>query len=177
MSCSLEVVVNLNHECKLRGLFGLAGRDKRKVFQYVPNFETLLCGANLTKKLEHDLPHAATKDAALDIAILAAQNSMKALRLSNDADTVKAMRSKSEYFLNEAERIKAIEQWTPSARDQIDAKKVVKLNEPVSTRKLTTSEKILVLKASHLNGSKFPPWNGIPDDSEFEHSPEQQLFV
>ena len=137
----------------------------------------MLCHANLTKKLEHDLPYAATKDAALDIAVLAAQNSMKALRLSNDPDTVKAMRYKSEYFLNEAERIKATERWTPCARDQIDASKLPRLVEPVSSRTPLKSEQILLLKASHLNGFTFPPWKNIPDDSEFEHSPGRQLFV
>lgn len=54
--------------------------------------------------------------------------------------------------------------------------KIRKLKEPVSSRPLPISEKILLLKASFINGFKFPPWKEAPADSEFELQEGEQLF-
>lgn len=42
------------------------------------------------------------------------------------------------------------------------------LNLPVSRRRLTKQEEILLLKASKLNGFTFPPWRDVPNLTEFE---------
>lgn len=42
-----------------------------------------------------------------------------------------------------------------------------RLREPVSTRKLPAKESIILLKASMVNGFKFPPWDKTPSADEF----------
>ena len=42
-----------------------------------------------------------------------------------------------------------------------------RLREPVSTRKLPARESIILLKASTVNGFKFPPWDKNPSADEF----------
>ncbi|KAH0369205.1 cysteine proteinase, partial [Aureobasidium melanogenum] len=125
--------------------------------------------------LEHGIPSAPSRDAALEMAIEAAQTAMNAMRISQDLETKRSMRKKSEFFLDEAQRIKHISEWVP--RPEIDITRVRKLVEPKSDRKLPTSEQILLLKASHLNGFKFPPWTGAPQDSDFELSGGQEHFT
>ncbi|KAF2000368.1 cysteine proteinase [Amniculicola lignicola CBS 123094] len=44
---------------------------------------------------------------------------------------------------------------------------VRKLNEPVSTRKRTNKEEILLLKSSRVNGYVCPPWKFNPSSSDF----------
>ncbi|THW00260.1 cysteine proteinase [Aureobasidium pullulans] len=126
-------------------------------------------------KFEHDIPFAPSKDAALDMAIKAAEHAMKAMRLSDSPDTTKAMRNKSEFFLDEAQRIKSDPNWKP--RIEIDVAKVAKLVEPKSSRPLPTSEQILLLKASQLNGFKFPPWTSFPKDNDFQLQVGQEPFI
>jgi calpain-7 len=45
--------------------------------------------------------------------------------------------------------------------------RVRKLAAPVSTRKMTKKEQILLLRASVVNGFKCPPWDEDPASSEF----------
>ncbi|CAC9887599.1 unnamed protein product [Aureobasidium pullulans] len=127
------------------------------------------------QKFEHDIPFAPSKDAALDMAIKAAEHAMKAMRLSDSPETTKAMRNKSEFFLDEAQRIKSDPNWKP--RIEIDVAKVAKLVEPKSSRPLPTSEQILLLKASQLNGFKFPPWTSFPKDNDFQLQVGQEPFI
>ncbi|KAI4668487.1 uncharacterized protein J4E78_002314 [Alternaria triticimaculans] len=42
-----------------------------------------------------------------------------------------------------------------------------RLREPISSRKLPTKESIILLKASTVNGFKFPPWDKTPSADEF----------
>jgi len=42
-----------------------------------------------------------------------------------------------------------------------------RLREPISSRKLPTKESIILLKASTVNGFKFPPWDKTPSTDEF----------
>ena len=41
-----------------------------------------------------------------------------------------------------------------------------KMREPISNRKLSTREKIIVLEGSKLHGSLFPPWLSLPSPSD-----------
>jgi calpain-7 len=52
-----------------------------------------------------------------------------------------------------------------------------RLAEPVSTRKRSKREDIILLKASVVNGFKCPPWEGNPPPSEFAPQPGGELFV
>ena len=59
-------------------------------------------------------------------------------------------------------------------------KSMRKANEPketISERKLTTREKIILLEASKLHGSRFPPWTSPPMSSVFEQSSGQPYFT
>ena len=100
------------------------------------------------------------------MAIDAAQLAMDGLKLSTTLETQKFMRKKSEFFLDEAQRIKSVSEWKPLPKFNVG--KVAVLVEPRSDRKLPTSEQILLLKASQLNGFKFPPWTNAPQDSDFQ---------
>lgn len=111
---------------------------------------------------------------------------MQALKLADDPATAKLITLKIKSLLDEAERIKTTGFWTlpahPTSSEtnkhltDVDISKLKKLNEPVSTRKLTTAEEILLLKASKLNGFKFPPWKGPPLDADFVLKDDQVRF-
>jgi calpain-7 len=109
------------------------------------------------------------------MAIEAAQHAMNGLKLSKTPETQKFMRKKSEFFLDEAQRIKDVGEWKPLPKVNVD--KVAVLVEPKSDRTLPTSEKILLLRASQLNGFKFPPWTNAPQDLDFRLSNGQERFT
>lgn len=52
-----------------------------------------------------------------------------------------------------------------------------RLTEPVSTRKRSKKEDIILLKASVVNGFKCPPWNGTPPSTDFIPQNAQELFT
>jgi calpain-7 len=52
-----------------------------------------------------------------------------------------------------------------------------RLSEPVSTRKRSKREDIILLKASMVNGFKCPPWDKSPLPTEFLLQQDAQLFV
>jgi hypothetical protein len=47
-------------------------------------------------------------------------------------------------------------------------RRIAQLKVPVSTRKRTTKESIILLKASAVHGFKFPPWEDNPTSADFE---------
>ena len=51
-----------------------------------------------------------------------------------------------------------------------------RLTEPVSTRKRSRKEDIILLKASVVNGFKCPPWDQSPAPTEFALQNGQELF-
>ena len=56
-------------------------------------------------------------------------------------------------------------------------KKANELKEPISERGLTTREKIILLQASMLHGSRFPPWTSPPLSLDFEQVSGQPYFM
>lgn len=52
-----------------------------------------------------------------------------------------------------------------------------RLAEPVSSRKRSKREDIILLKTSMVNGFKCPPWDIIPSSSEFTPQAGGELFV
>lgn len=57
-------------------------------------------------------------------------------------------------------------------------KKANELKEPISEgRELTTREKIIILEASKLHGSRFLPWTSPPTSSDFEQLSGQPYFI
>jgi hypothetical protein len=52
-----------------------------------------------------------------------------------------------------------------------------RLAEPVSTRKRSRKEDIILLRASVVNGFKCPPWDRNPPTAEFVPQEGQTLFT
>jgi calpain-7 len=52
-----------------------------------------------------------------------------------------------------------------------------RLAEPVSTRKRSRREDIILLKASMVNGFKCPPWDKNPSPGEFMGQQDMELFM
>jgi calpain-7 len=55
--------------------------------------------------------------------------------------------------------------------------RIHRLVEPVSSRKRSKREDIILLKASMVNGFKCPPWNKTPSPEEFLAQQGAELFV
>lgn len=138
------------------------------------------------QKLRADALNTSSKDGALEKILAAAEMSMRALKLTNDVAVKKDLNVNIKQLLSEAETIKASPEWKPSALAGADSgaraspssiTKVKRLKIPKSSRQLSTAEKIIILKASTLNGSKFPPWQQNPPTSEFKPGESGQLFT
>lgn len=94
---------------------------------------------------------------------------MKALQLTSDPQDKKSIDAKCRELLTTAEKIK-------KSKDAFrEGGKSVRV--PVSSRRLTTREEIILLEGSKLNGFTFPPWVHPPDSSEFEPKNEGELFT
>lgn len=111
---------------------------------------------------------------------------MQALKVSKDPDVRRTLSTDASSFLNEAERIKHNDDWDQkkSASTALDhgpkglhVSQFKQLREPISSRLTTRTEEILLLKASKINGFKFPPWKDEPKDSEFELTAGGQPFL
>lgn len=66
---------------------------------------------------------------------------------------------------------------TPVAPKLASPSHIHRLTEPVSTRRRSKKEDIILLKASVVNGFKCPPWNGTPAPNDFTVQKGQDLFM
>ncbi|KAF2229130.1 cysteine protease PalB [Viridothelium virens] len=135
-----------------------------------------------SQELEAEIAQATDKDAALQLAVRAAELAMRCLQLASSSDQKAAVSKRCKLLLEQAEEIKNDPHWQPfkPIRQQSSSAclpLVKKLNDPISARKFTTSEKIVLLKASKLNDYIFPQWEGPPDPSYFEIKPDQKPFL
>jgi calpain-7 len=55
--------------------------------------------------------------------------------------------------------------------------RIHRLREPISTRKRSKKEEIILLKASRINGFKCPPWDKEPASTEFVVQQGEELFT
>ena len=139
------------------------------------------------ERLATQLPRASSKDEALEVAIKAAEISMQALKLAQDKNDKASLSTRVKQLLDEAEKIKHSKDWRKVVQStpliDISPKSVTinsrktPLKEPVSSRELPTSEKVLLLKAGYLNGFKFPPWSTPPEPNEFELEDGGALYL
>jgi calpain-7 len=102
---------------------------------------------------------------------------MKAVKLASDENERKRLKLKCVKLLGRAEEIKQMKTWSkPSMVDEFStAPKLLKV--PVSTRKLSPREEIILLEGSKLHGSIFPAWRSHPDDSLFDNRDGDDPFV
>ena len=107
---------------------------------------------------------------------------MQALKLSKDPSSRKQLSAQVKDLFSQAEQIKVSGIWSRStsrsslAEDSAQSR-IRRLKTPISTRQLSTAEKIIVLKGSYLNGYKFPPWQTDPSNDEFSLAKGQSQFV
>ncbi|KAL2002614.1 hypothetical protein VTN02DRAFT_6376 [Thermoascus thermophilus] len=126
-------------------------------------------------KAEQSVTTATSQRQALEAAIDAAECYMKALKLASTKDDKQQLDLKCKEWLTRAEQIKKAKTWQPAARG--DTQRRSRLTEPVSTRKLSTREEIILLEGAKLNGFLFPPWTTPPDPEEFELDYREGPFV
>lgn len=111
---------------------------------------------------------------------------MDALKLA-DKKEKPSLKADAKRWLDEAERIKGSNHWSKPAAStsakldvnphqfKVESPKLSQAPQP--TRELPTSEKLLLAKASKLNGFVFPPWTAEPSDVEFELEDGAELFT
>lgn len=87
---------------------------------------------------------------------------MKALRQASEADKARISR-KCNQLIVKAEEIKKSSTWPPANSDTFS-------RVPVSERRLSKHEELIILEGSRLHGFTFPPWTSEPDDSVFRPS-------
>jgi calpain-7 len=164
----------------------------------------------------------------------AAELCLRALKIATDSSQRSDIRLKCQSLLDEAERIKLVDEWQPlalqnpsphltpleSSNTHLEASSmdvsssdlistlnlddvttrdtpsvvppkpsssfkelprkptsITRLREPCSTRELTKSEQIILLRGSKLNGFQFPPWKAAPGSECFELVEGEQLFL
>ncbi|KAJ9408154.1 hypothetical protein DTO045G8_4011 [Paecilomyces variotii] len=125
-------------------------------------------------KAERDVASATSQRLALEAAIDAAEHYMKALKLTSAPREKQKLDAKCKELLEKAEKIKDAKNWQQAAG--IGEHDILRLTEPVSTRKLTTREEIILLEGAKLNGFLFPPWTTAPGPEEFELENGEELF-
>lgn len=127
-------------------------------------------------ELSLKLVRSKSRGEALENAINAADTSMRALKLADNPIDRSQLSRRVTQLLQEAEQIKTNTNWRPPGQDApgLDDESgraafiaAREFKEPLNTRTLPRSEQILVLRASMLNGFKFPPWNKEPTPDEF----------
>lgn len=112
------------------------------------------------------MSNASSQAQALEAAIEAAEHYMKALKLASVPKDKQALDAKCKEWLSKAEKIKAAQDWLTAT--PADKNGSPRLQAPVSTRKLTTREEIILLEGAKLNGFIFPPWVSAPKPEEFQ---------
>jgi hypothetical protein len=86
---------------------------------------------------------------------------MKAVRLASSEQERTRLCSKCKQLLVRAEAIKKCDTWSPVMTTKAH------LIGPSSKRSISTTEKIILLEGSKLQGFVFPPWHADPDESTF----------
>ena len=97
--------------------------------------------------------------ATLEATVESAELYMQALKLSDTPSDRKRLDAKCKLLIIRAEQLKRTQDGRPRAHAPSEP--------PMSTRKLTTRENIIVLEGSKLNGFIFKPWDKPPPADEF----------
>lgn len=113
---------------------------------------------------------------ALDHAIAAAENYMKAAAAARTPSEKTRLNQKCNELISMAERLKKQQAAQSQGRGasgggvKVDsvAKVEKRLKLPKMARQIPTSEKTMLLRGSRLHGNTFPPWEGEPDPQDFE---------
>lgn len=112
--------------------------------------------------------------ASLEAAISAAELYMQALRLTDNAADKRRLDAKTKELISKAEDLKKVSDEGRSGARPAGRSRA---QHPVSTRKLTTRENIILLEGSKLNGAVFKPWTAPPSVDEFLLQDGQELWT
>ena len=125
---------------------------------------------------ESVIPAQAAHQAALQATIRSAELYFKALRLADNPQDKKRLDTKVNKLLAQAERLKVAQDGDPRrSPETMPTERHVE--PPISERKLTTRENIILLEGAKLNGFVFKPWTGPPSIEEFFHRDGEPLFA
>jgi calpain-7 len=120
------------------------------------------------------------RDASLSSTISAVELYMRALKLTDNAADRKRIDRKCKELLSRAEKITEARQQASTLRsDNVSASITPhssKPGPPMSTRELSTREKIILLEGGKLNGLVFKAWEGPPNSEEFALHDGEDLF-
>jgi calpain-7 len=123
------------------------------------------------ENFEQSIETRNTPQAALQATIESAELYMKALKLTDSPVDRNRLNAKCKQLLSRAEHLKSQTDIRSHGHDEIPL-----LKSPVSLRKLTTRENIILLEGSRLNGFIFRPWDKEPSIDEFRLEPGSELF-
>ena len=118
--------------------------------------------------LEESVGSKTTVAAKLKAAIESAEFYMQALRVTENPEDRKLIKSKCNEMIERAKHLKLGQDASPKRSATV---------YPVSMRKLTTRENIIILEGSRLNGYQFMPWERAPLQEEFALQAGQEPFV
>ena len=130
------------------------------------------------REAERQAENGNAQEASLPTTIKAVELYMKALKLADNAGDRKRIDGKCKELLSRAETIK-------KARNKAGTEQDVPSNvtphssragPPMSTRELSTREKIILLEGGKLNGFIFKAWEGPPNPEEFVLNNGENLF-
>ncbi len=103
---------------------------------------------------------------------------MKAIKLASNKLERERLKKKCMKVLAKAEDIKILKTWPSPEEDSGETKKVdQELKAPLSTRLLSASEELILLRGSQLNGANFPPWQSNPKPEVFESNGVEDLYT
>lgn len=117
------------------------------------------------------------QDASLASCIRAVELYMKALGLADNASDRKRIDGKCKELLSRAERIKNASTVMPRTAPSSATLRSSNSVPPMSSRDLSTREKIVLLEGAKLNGFVFKAWEGPPSPDEFALSDGEELFT
>ncbi|KIW17234.1 hypothetical protein PV08_04425 [Exophiala spinifera] len=113
--------------------------------------------------------------ADLEATIRSAELYLQALRLVDRPADRKRLDTKCKELLARAEKIKNGSPVASKSSSNVQVRR--ELKAPVSARKLTTRENIIILEGSKLNGFVFKPWTHAPHPDEFLLQDGQEPFT
>jgi calpain-7 len=124
------------------------------------------------RNAEQAIATKSSTSATLKATIEAAELYMQALRLTDNPSERKRIDKKCKELINSAETLKQNKDGSQDSRTEIPL-----LQPPISARKLTTRENIILLEGSKLNNFIFKPWDQEPTDDEFVLRDGEEPFL
>lgn len=120
------------------------------------------------RKLEQSIPPKSNSLNALSAAISSAELYMRALEIADRPTDRRRLETKFNELIKKADHLKSHQDLSKKRSSTI---------QPISKRKLTTRETIILLEGSKLNGYIFKQWNSPPLSDEFALKDGQDLFA